>query len=336
LGDNATDTLPPELADLKLRREKLEQIQRDLKAMDEARRKDGKDPEKNPAQIPKTDPDSRILPNKEGGYAPNYTPICTAEGHGGFLVDVDVVAGNGEQAELLPSLDRVQQTLGEKPENALADGAFATGANIEGVEQRGIAFFSNLPSPDPATNPAIRSDPAQPVPADQWDQLPINPQTKKLDKACFAYVPETDTFHCPQGHAMQFETTKSEMSRGEKVIWDVYRCGACEGCPLKSQCVAPNNKGGRTVSRDTHASRREQFAAKMREDPAKKKYDQRMRIAETPFALIKHILGLRQFLLRGLDKVKLEWLWTCTAINLDKLARGMARLRTQLEAEALK
>ena len=60
------------------------------------------------------------------------------------------------------------------------------------------------------------------------------------------------------------------------------------------------------------------------------------KLAETPFALIKQILGLRQFLLRGLDKVKLEWLWTCTAINLDKLARGMARLRTQLEAEAIK
>lgn len=74
----------------------------------------------------------------------------------------------------------------------------------------------------------------------------------------------------------------------------------------------------------------------MRDDTAQKKYDQRMRIAETPFALIKHVLGLRQFLLRGLTKVKTEWLWTCAAINLDKLARGLARLRTKLEVEALK
>jgi transposase len=334
-GDSSTEMLPPELADLKLRREKLEQIQRDLKSMDEDRRKNGVDPAKNPAQIPKTDPDSRILPNKEGGYAPNYTPICTAEGHGGFLVDADVVS-DVEQRELLPSLDRVQQTLGEKPENALADGAFATGPNIEGVEQRGIEFFSNLPSPDTVTNPALRADPTQPVPADQWDQLPINPQTKKLDKACFVYVPESDTFHCPQGHAMPHEEKKSHMVRGEKVAWSVYRCDTCEGCPLKPRCVGPNNKGGRTVRRDTFAPQREQFAAKMRAEPAQKKYDQRMRIAETPFALIKHVLGLRQFLLRGLDKVKLEWMWTCTAINLDKLARGMARLRTQFEAEAMK
>ena len=336
LGEDSTEMLPPELADLKLRREKLAQIQRELKAMDDARRKEGKDPVKNPAQIPKNDPDSRILPNKEGGYAPNYTPICTAEGHGGFVLDADVIAGNGEQNELLPSLDRIEERLGEKPENSLADGAYPTGPNIEGVEARGIVFFSNLPTPDPATNPAIRPHPTQPVPAEKHDQLPINPQTKKLDKSCFTYIPETDTFRCPQGHAMEYEAKKSEMSNGQKVTWEIYRCDACDDCPLKSRCVASNNKGGRTVSRDAHASQRDKFAAKMREDPAKKKYNQRMRIAETPFALIKHIIGLRQFLLRGLDKVKLEWLWTCTAINLDKLARGMAGLRTKLEAEMMK
>ncbi|MCK4341782.1 MAG: hypothetical protein KAY37_15300 [Phycisphaerae bacterium] len=31
--------------------------------------------------------------------------------------------------------------------------------------------------------------------------------------------------------------------------------------------------------------------------------------------MLKQILGLRQFLLRGLDKVKTEWLWACTAFN---------------------
>lgn len=334
LGESSTETLPPELLDLKDRREKLEQIQRDLKAMDETRRKDGIDPAKNPAQIPKHDPDSRVLPNKEGGYAPNYTPICTTEGHGGFIVDIDVIAITGEQKELLPSLDRIAQTLGEKPENALADGAFATGPNIEGCEERGIEFFSNLPSPDPATNPAIRPDLTQPVPPEQWDQLPINPQTKKLDKTCFIFDPQTNTFHCPQGHAMPFDETKSQTSRGEKSTWDTYRCGSCAGCPLKPRCTAPTNKGGRTASRDKYADQREEFAAKMRGEPGKKKYDQRMRIAETPFGLIKHVLGLRQFLLRGLAKVKLEWLWTCTAINLDKLARGVGRLRIELAAQS--
>ena len=32
-------------------------------------------------------------------------------------------------------------------------------------------------------------------------------------------------------------------------------------------------------------------------------YNQRMHLAETPFAIIKSILGVRRFLLRGLEKV---------------------------------
>ncbi len=40
------------------------------------------------------------------------------------------------------------------------------------------------------------------------------------------------------------------------------------------------------------------------------------------FGQIKHAGGFRQFLLRGLDKVRGEWAMVCTAHNLTKLARA--------------
>ena len=55
----------------------------------------------------------------------------------------------------------------------------------------------------------------------------------------------------------------------------------------------------------------------------------RLHAGETPFAVIKAAMGLRQFLLRGLDHVKTEWLWACTAFNLAKLIRDVARLRAE-------
>src|SRR5262249_215219 len=122
LRDSLPERLPPQLAGLAERRQKLEAIQAELHAADAVRKKDGTDPAKNPAQIPKHDPDSRVLPNKEGGYAPNYTPLATTEGHGGYIVDADVIVGPNEHQELVPSLDRVAETFGEKPERALADG----------------------------------------------------------------------------------------------------------------------------------------------------------------------------------------------------------------------
>ena len=44
---------------------------------------------------------------------------------------------------------------------------------------------------------------------------------------------------------------------------------------------------------------------------------------------MKLVMGIRQFLLRGLEKVKTEWLWAATAFNVMKLAREIGKLRTE-------
>ena len=59
-------------------------------------------------------------------------------------------------------------------------------------------------------------------------------------------------------------------------------------------------------------------------------YARRMHMAETPFGHIKWVMGVRQFLLRGLEKVRSEWLWVCTAYNLKKLLRHAVPLRAEL------
>jgi hypothetical protein len=64
----------------------------------------------------------------------------------------------------------------------------------------------------------------------------------------------------------------------------------------------------------------------MASEAGRQVYNQRPRIAETTFGFIKAMMGIRQFLLRGLEKVKTEWLWSCTAFNLGKLVRELARI----------
>ena len=49
-------------------------------------------------------------------------------------------------------------------------------------------------------------------------------------------------------------------------------------------------------------------------------YARRKAIVEPVFGQIKQARGFRQFLLRGVDKVKAEWALICTAHNLTKLA----------------
>ena len=67
----------------------------------------------------------------------------------------------------------------------------------------------------------------------------------------------------------------------------------------------------------------------MATEPARELYNERPRMAETTFGILKQVMGLRQFLLRGLEKVRTEWRWAATAFNLMKLVRELGRLRAE-------
>ena len=64
------------------------------------------------------------------------------------------------------------------------------------------------------------------------------------------------------------------------------------------------------------------MAAKLRRAGRRSRYRLRKQIVEPVFGQIKHVRGFRQFLLRGLQKVKAEWALICTAHNLLKLAKA--------------
>jgi hypothetical protein len=83
------------------------------------------------------------------------------------------------------------------------------------------------------------------------------------------------------------------------------------------------------ICRDEYEPLREEMAARMHTAEGEAIYARRMHGAETPFAHIKAVMGVRQFLLRGLENVRNEWRWACTAFNLQKLLKAMAALRAR-------
>lgn len=338
LFDDGTSSakLPDEVADLKTRQARLQKLLEQAEQADKTRKQAGVDPKKNPAQIPETDPDSRVVPNKEGGFAPNYTPMAVTDVHGGFIVSADVLSSMPEQGVLVPLLDDIQITFGEHPETVFGDGVYPTGENLKALDELDVELISPLARQEPpADNPAERQDPTEPVPEKDHDRLPINAQTGKLDKAAFVYDEQQDCYFCPNGERLDFEHNKYQTrSSGERIVRRVYRCSNCAGCPLLERCQQESAEKGRTVSRDMHEKRRHEHAEKMATAEAKKRYGKRFHTAEVPFAILKHVMNLRRFLLRGLEKVKTEWLWGCTAFNLAKLIRNIARLRAELESLA--
>ncbi len=61
------------------------------------------------------------------------------------------------------------------------------------------------------------------------------------------------------------------------------------------------------------------MAEKLKTKEGRAIYRQRACTVEPVFGIIKHVLGFRQFLLRGLKKVSGEWNLVCVAYNLKRL-----------------
>jgi transposase len=344
-------TLPPELADLKKRQAALKQALEAAQAAD-AKRHTGqhavaeaatesapadagdedqrKQKRKKAAKVPVADPQAVILPNKEGGYAPNYTPVTAVDGERGFIADADVISTATEAQTVIPTVQRIEENLGAVPQQLLADTAFATGQNLTDLQARSIEPFMPVERARlDEKNPAVRPDATQPVAEAEWPNLPRNPQSKKLDKAAFVYDASQDCYHCPMGRRMNpAGLTRDRKSCGES-IYQLYRCTDCGGCPLREACLGKAAQQ-RTVARDQHEPVREALAARMRSPAGRQTYARRAWMAETPHAFIKAVMGVRRFLLRGLEKVRTEWRWACTAFNLQKLVKAIAAMRAKV------
>ena len=96
----SSQALPPELADARKRQEKCGRCWKNSARPTRRGRRTGSRRRRRcprPTRIP------RVMPNKEGGYAPNYTPVVATDGTGDFIVDCEVIPGPNEQNELLPS-----------------------------------------------------------------------------------------------------------------------------------------------------------------------------------------------------------------------------------------
>jgi len=326
----SANALPAELADLKRRQAALQKALEAARKID-SKRQQRKDAPKKAAKVPVADPESSVLPNKEGGYAPNHTPLAAVDGQAGLIVDCDVIAAGAIEAEaVIPAIERIEANFEAAPRQLLADAAFPTGANLTDLESRGVEpIMPAEPARLDEQNPARRADPTQPVAEADWPKLPQNPQSKKLDKAAFVYDAGQDGYYCPMGRRMEPTKVMRDRRQGGDSIYQIYRCPDCSGCPLAGECLSRKAES-RSVACDQHESAREALAARMKTPAARATYARRAWLAETPNAVIKAWMGLRQFLLRGLDKVRTEWRWACTAYNLRKMVRIVAGLRARL------
>jgi len=72
-------------------------------------------------------------------------------------------------------------------------------------------------------------------------------------------------------------------------------------------------------------SAKEKMASKLKTNEGKDIYKKRKETVEPVFGIIKHVMGFRQFMVRGIDKVNTEWELVKAAYNFKRLHNLLGR-----------
>ena len=161
--------------------------------------------------------------------------------------------------------------------------------------------------------------------------MPCDP-IGRIDKAAFAYQAATDTYRCPAGHSLPVLRSSRDEKKWGVAVRKQYGFAAdppCAQCPHATACCSQPARG-RTISRDQYEDCRERLRARMDSDEGRAIYPRRRETVEPRIGHIKHGLGVRRFLRRGLEKVRTEWTMVCTVVNVGILLRHWKEVRAVL------
>jgi transposase len=255
------------------------------------------------ARVSLTDPQSRIMKQSDGGYAPSYNVQLSTEASHKIIVGAGVSQSAGDYGELSPAVARVEENLGQKPQQMVVDGGFTCRENIVNMDVQGVDLIGSQGEGE----------------AQSAGQMKRRGVAEEFYPAAFVYHAAQDSYQCPAGQTLPHRGQEQRPG----VVQHQYRAEekVCAACPFKEQCCPQNASKGRSITRAVEAPAVEAFAKKMQTEEAKGIYRQRGQIAEFPNAWLKAKLGLRQFHVRTLAKVQMEVLWACLTYNIQQWIR---------------
>jgi len=281
------------------RQQRMEQALQELEQIRQTKR-DAK--EKAAVRVSTSDPQARVMKQPDGGFAPAYNVQVSTEASHKIIVGVGISQNSSDYGELVGGVARVEQNLAAKPKQMVTDGGFTSRENILAMAAQGIDLVGSWGEQDQKSVGQLRQRGVAPE---------FYPQA-------FSYDAAQDLYQCPAQQSLRPSGTVERVG----VVGHQYRAEAaiCQACPFKTQCC-PQTDQGRSLIRSVDAPQVQQFRQKMQTPQAQEIYRQRAPVAEFPNAWIKDKLGLRQFRLRGLDKVGLEALWACLTYNIQQWIR---------------
>lgn len=275
-----------------------------------------------------SDPDCRSMKDKEGRCKPNYNAQMAVDDAHGVVTAASVNDQPDDSGQLTPLVEQSIENCGQKPGAVSADSQYNTGPELASMEEKEIVSYlpdsgqnSEAAAPSEEMQQALaRVEAGEVLSESEWQALPRNSQ-KQIDKSAFVYDKRNDTYRCPAGQTLVYVHTRRDEKKGGTVERRQYgNPQACAGCAYALACCKDPKKG-RLVSRDQYEECRERLRERMATEQGRAIYKRRKHTVEPRIGQVKHVLGVRRFMRRGIEAVRTEWSLVCTAVNIGILLR---------------
>lgn len=283
-------------------REKVERLEQALKEMAKIQAA-AKPTSKSEPRVSETDPDARIMKHSDGGCAPSVNVQISTDAAHGIIVGAGVTQSPVDWGQLLPALQEIKRHSARLPEQVVVDGGFTTREAVLATAALGVDLIGGTIEEGAEAN------------ARRLEERTIGP-TFRAEK--FRYDAGTDSYICPVGKELRHQAARDDRVG---IIRHVYRARAvdCRNCSFRDQCC--RGASTRTIVRKESIPTIAAYVAKMRTEAAQRIYRLRGAVAEFSNAWLKSKIGLRQFCLRGLKKIRCEVLWACLTYNIQQWVR---------------
>jgi len=290
-------------------RERVERLEGALEEMQKVQAAGSASQRREKRRVSETDPEARFMKQSGGGSAPSHNLQISTDAAHSLIVGVSVTQSVNDEGQLPGALEEVKRNLGRLPHQVVADAGFTTRETILEMAERQIDFIGGTVEAGGRSRPRPGVDPA-------------------FRAAAFAYEAERNRYICPAGKELARRGSPRRSRVG--VLHHVYqaKAGDCRDCIFRPKCCA--GAAARRIFRFENVPVVATFVEKMQTEAAQAIYRLRRAVAEFPHAWLKAKIGLRQFRVRGLKKVRCEALWACLAYNLQQ----WVRLRWRVQAVA--
>ncbi len=225
-----------------------------------------------------------LLMRSRDGFIPAYNVQSGVDSKYKMIADTEVTDDANDLNQLEAMVNSLEEELGKKPEEVLADKGYYNPKAIEKVElDEDVKCYVAIPK-------------------------------EKEEVAEFEYDKEKDEYICSEGKQLVLKQKNKERKNGYA---DMYQGIECDGCKERVECTKAKN--GRIIHRPTNVEWIESYKKRMEQVSSKVKVNKRKSIVEHPFGTLKYWMGKIPFLLRGKEKVSTEINLYSTAYNIKRL-----------------